>query len=198
MVLPKGGNTMRTAYGYIRVSSEEQADSGLGLEAQRQRIRAYCEMKGLSLATIFEDAGISGGKALATRPDGARLLAEIRKSKPVLVVAKFDRLFRSVADAAQTIADFDKKGIELVAIAEGFDMTNPYGRAMAQMASVFAELERAMIRERTKAAMNVKRGRKERISGHEPYGWDFGPKGKLVENAKEQKICAWILKLHKR
>src|SRR4029077_8799428 len=73
----KEENTMRTAIGYIRVSSEEQADSGLGLEAQRQRIRAYCEMKGLSLVTIFEDAGVSGGKALATRPAGARLLAEM-------------------------------------------------------------------------------------------------------------------------
>ena len=61
---------MRNAIGYIRVSSEEQADSGLGLEAQRQRIRAYCDMKGLSLVTIFEDAGVSGGKALATRPAG--------------------------------------------------------------------------------------------------------------------------------
>jgi site-specific DNA recombinase len=49
---------MRTAIGYIRVSSEEQADSGLGLEAQRQRIRAYCDMKGLSLLTILEDAEI--------------------------------------------------------------------------------------------------------------------------------------------
>jgi DNA invertase Pin-like site-specific DNA recombinase len=54
-----------------------------------------------------------------------------------------------VADAAQTVTSFDRYGIELVAISEGFDMTNPYGRAMAQMASVFAELERAMIRERT-------------------------------------------------
>jgi DNA invertase Pin-like site-specific DNA recombinase len=77
-----------------------------------------------------------------------------------------------VADAAQTIAEFDRLGIELVAIAEGFDMTNPYGRAMAQMASVFAELERAMIRERTRAALKVKRDRRERISRHAPVGWD--------------------------
>ena len=122
---------MRTAYGYVRVSSEEQADSGLGLEAQRQRIRAYCELKGLHLAEILEDPGVSGGKALATRPAGGRLLALARRSKPVVVVAKFDRLFRSVADAAQTITDFDRRDIELVAIAEGFDMTNPYGRAIA-------------------------------------------------------------------
>jgi DNA invertase Pin-like site-specific DNA recombinase len=186
----KEKNAMRQAIGYIRVSSDEQADSGLGLEAQRQRIRAYCDMKGLSLDTIFEDAGVSGGKALASRPAGARLLAETRKNKPVLVVAKFDRLFRSVADAAQTIADFDKKGIELVAIAEGFDMTNPYGRAMAQMASVFAELERAMIRERTKAAMNVKRRRNERMSHQVPFGWDEGEDGVLVWNEKEQQAIA--------
>jgi hypothetical protein len=133
----KEENTMRTAIGYIRVSSEEQADSGLGLEAQNQCVRPYCEMKGLSLATIFEDAGVSGGKALATRPAGARLMAEARKNKPVLVVAKFDRLFRSVADAAQTIADFDKKGIELVAITDhaqkGYVPEHPAGEGTGAM-----------------------------------------------------------------
>ncbi len=122
-------------------------------------------------------------------------MAEARKNKPVLVVAKFDRLFRSVADAAQSIADFDRRGIELVAIAEGFDMTNPYGRAMAQMASVFAELERAMIRERTKAAMNVKRGRNERMSHCVPYGWDEGEAGALIRNEREQRIIAWMRQL---
>jgi DNA invertase Pin-like site-specific DNA recombinase len=61
---------------------------------------------------------------------------------------------------------------------------------MAQMASVFAELERAMIRERTRSAMSVKRSRGERISGHAPYGCDFGRNGLLVENAREQKIIA--------
>jgi len=55
-----------------------------------------------------------------------------------------------------------------------------------------------MIRERTRAAMKVKRGRKERISGHEPYGGRFTRAGRLVENAKEQRIVRWILKLHKR
>ncbi len=62
---------MRTAFGYVRVSSEEQADSGLGLEAQRQRVRAYCEMQGLDLENIFEDPGVSGGKPLAPGPRAA-------------------------------------------------------------------------------------------------------------------------------
>ena len=66
---------MRTALGYVRVSSDEQADRGVGLEAQRQRIRAYCEMKCLHLTTIFEDPGLSGGKPLGrARPSGSRLI----------------------------------------------------------------------------------------------------------------------------
>jgi DNA invertase Pin-like site-specific DNA recombinase len=188
-------DAMQDAISYIRVSSDEQADSGLGLEAQRQRVAAYCEMKGLRLAEVFEDPGISGGKPLASRPAGSRLLAAARKNKAVVVVAKLDRLFRSVADAASIIADFDKKRIQLVAIAEGFDTTNPYGRAMAQMASVFAELERAMIRERTRSAMSVKRARGERISGHAPFGWDFDLGGRLVANATEQQSINYMRQL---
>ena len=186
---------MDDAICYIRVSSEEQADSGLGLEAQRQRIAAYCTMKGLRLAEVFEDPGISGGKPLASRPAGSKLLAAAKKGKVLVIVAKPDRLFRSAADAATVIAEFDKKGIQLVAISEGFDMSSPYGRAMAQMASVFAELERAMIRERTRSAMNVKRSRGERISGYAPFGWDFGSGGRLVENFREQKVIAYLRNL---
>src|SRR5215472_4372673 len=186
---------MEEAISYIRVSSEEQADSGLGLETQRQRIAAYCQMKGLRLAEVFEDPGVSGGKPLASRPAGSKLLATAKKGKVLVIVAKLDRLFRSVTDAANVIDDFDKKGIQLVSIGEGFDMTSPYGRAMAQMASVFAELERAMIRERTRSAMSVKRARGERISGHAPYGWDFGPRGRLVANSGEQQTIVYVRQL---
>jgi DNA invertase Pin-like site-specific DNA recombinase len=164
------GGAINDAIGYLRVSRDEQADSGLGLEAQRQRITAYCQLTGLSLTEVFEDPGISAGKPLASRPAGSQLLAVARKNKAVVVVAKLDRLFRSVADAAHSIADFNKMGIPLVAIAEGFDTTNPYGRPMAQITSVFAELERAMIRQRTRSAMSVTRSRGERISGHAPFG----------------------------
>ena len=109
---------MKDAICYIRVSSEEQADSGLGLEAQRRCIAAYCQMKGLHLAEVFEDPGISGGKPLVSRPAGSKLLAAAKKGKALVIVSKLDRLFRSVADAATVIADFDKKGIQLVAKAE--------------------------------------------------------------------------------
>jgi DNA invertase Pin-like site-specific DNA recombinase len=100
---------MDDAICYIRVSSEEQADSGLGLEAQRQRIAAYCTMKGLLLAEVFEDPGISSGKPLAGRPAGSKLLAAAKKGKALVIVSKLDRLFLSVADAANVIADSTKR-----------------------------------------------------------------------------------------
>jgi hypothetical protein len=92
---PPQENAMKDAISYIRVSSEEQADSGLGLEAQRQRIAAYCAMKGLHLAEVFEDPGISAGKPLASRPAGGKLLVAAKKRKAVVVVAKLDRLLQA-------------------------------------------------------------------------------------------------------
>src|SRR5215467_12025210 len=116
---------MKDAISYVRVSSEEQADSGLGLEAQRQRITAYCTMKGLHLAEEFEDPGVSAGKPLASRPAGSKLLAAAKKSKAVVVVAKLDRLFRSVADAANVIDEFDKRGRSRI-VREG--LANAFGK----------------------------------------------------------------------
>jgi DNA invertase Pin-like site-specific DNA recombinase len=66
---------------------------------------------------------------------------------------------------------------------------------MAQMASVFAELERAMIRERTRNALGVKRCRGERISRHAPFGDDFGPAGNLVANPREQEVIRYMQRL---
>jgi DNA invertase Pin-like site-specific DNA recombinase len=80
---------MNDALGYIRVSSEEQAGSGLGLEAQRQLIAACCTVKGLRLAEVSEDLGVSGGKPLASRPAGGRLLAAAQKTKAVGAKAGF-------------------------------------------------------------------------------------------------------------
>jgi DNA invertase Pin-like site-specific DNA recombinase len=154
-------------------------------------IEKCATLKGL----VFEDPSVSGGKALASRPAGSQLLAAVYKSKALVIVAKLDRLFRSVAGAAHVITDFDKKSIRLVAQSEGFDLRNPYGRAMARMASVFAELERALIQERTRRAMDVKRSRGERISGHAPYGWDFGTGGLLIENRRDQRIIARMRQL---
>jgi DNA invertase Pin-like site-specific DNA recombinase len=79
----------------------------------------------------------------------------------------------------------------------GFDTTdaNPFARAMLQMVAIFGELEKSLIRQRTKDALAVKRTRGERISRHAPFGWDFGPADALVENAQEQEVIRQIIAL---
>lgn len=178
----------RLVFSYARVSTIEQADSGLGIESQRQRVAAYCQMHGLRLDHSYEDLGVSGSKPLGERPAGQQMLATIKRRPALIIAAKLDRLFRSVADAATTITDFGKRDIELVCIAEGFDMSSPVGRAMTQMAAVFAELERSMIGERTKAALGVLRKRHMRISRHTPYGRNLEDNGHLSSNAQEGEV----------
>ncbi len=193
---------MKSAIGYVRCSSDQQSESGLGLEAQKQRIMAWAAMKGVEVVAWFVDDGVSAGLPLDKRPAGKQLMAEARASKPVIVVAKFDRLFRSLGDCCLTIDALDKLGVSVVSIAEGFDTTdsNPFARAMMQIIGVFAELERQLIKQRTKEALAVKRNRGERISRYAPYGWDFSSRlhgsdlHTLVENPAEQEVRAWILK----
>jgi DNA invertase Pin-like site-specific DNA recombinase len=153
-------------------------------------------MKGMELVEVFEDAGVSAGKPLATRPAGSRLLAEAKRTKAAIVIAKLDRAFRSVSDATTTINTLDKAGVAIVSLAEGFDTTdsNPFSRAMLQMVAIFGELERSLIKQRTRDAMNVKRSRGERISGHCPYGYDFVD-GSLVANATEQETIQLMKQL---
>ena len=86
------------AIAYTRCSTNEQADSGLGLKAQEQRIRAYCGMKGANLIEIVTDAGVSGGKPLAARDGGRQLLEAIRKHRAdAVIMLKLDRMFRPPA-----------------------------------------------------------------------------------------------------
>ncbi len=102
------------AIGYIRCSTHEQADSGLGLDAQAQRIRAYCTLKDLQLIDIIQDAGVSGGKPLASREGGQRLLDLIRRKRAgAVVMLKLDRMFRNAGDCLTTVERWEKSGVSL-------------------------------------------------------------------------------------
>ncbi len=141
---------------YLRVSTEEQADSGLGLAAQESAIRAECEKRSLDIVAIHTDAG-SSGKSL-DRPALVAALADLDAGHgDVLMVSKLDRLSRSVHDASGLMMKAEKAGWGLVALDLAVDTTTAAGKAMAQMMSVFAELERHLIGERTKAALAVKK-----------------------------------------
>jgi DNA invertase Pin-like site-specific DNA recombinase len=143
--------------GYIRCSTDEQAVSGLGLAAQRVAIEAECARRGLELLAVHADEGISG-KTVTNRPSLAAALAELDAGRgTVLIVSKLDRLSRSVHDATGLLMRADRAGWGLVALDVAVDTTTPQGAAMTQVLAVFAELERRLIGERTKAALAVKR-----------------------------------------
>lgn len=147
---------------YCRVSTEEQAVSGLGLAAQEKAVRAECRRRGLPVVTIHTDAGVSG-KTLA-RPALTAALDDLDAGRgSVLMVAKLDRLSRNVHDATGLLQRAERAGWDLVALDAPVDTTTPQGAAMAQVLAVFAELERKLIGERTKAALAVKRSQGVRL-----------------------------------
>lgn len=156
---------------YCRVSTEEQAVSGLGLHAQKDAIRRECQRRGLDLIALHEDAGLSA-KTLK-RPALEAALSELDSGQgSVLMVAKLDRLTRSVHDATGLMAKAEQSGWGLVALDAPVDTTSPQGAAMAQVLAVFAELERRLIGERTKAALAVRKAQGVRLGRPETLSFE--------------------------
>lgn len=140
--------------GSVRVSTTEQE---ISLEVQEAAIRAECARRGWNLVRIAVDR-CSGRTPIAERPGLASVFGELRAGMvDVLMVYKVDRLSRSVADFAGTLARTQTEGWQLVALDLGVDTTTPNGRFMAQVMAAFAELERELISTRTKEALAAKR-----------------------------------------
>ena len=149
---------MSRIIGYMRVSTEEQAVSGAGMEAQRAAILADVRRRGWAIddLTFVEDAGFSG-KDLK-RPGVAQALAALeRRDADVLVVAKLDRLSRSMADLTRLLGVAAKQGWALIALDVQVDTSTPTGEAMAHVIGTFSQLERRLIGQRTKEALAVRR-----------------------------------------
>lgn len=171
---------------YCRVSSDEQAKSGLGLESQEARCRAWATANGLEIAATYIDAGISA-KTLQ-RPELEKALAALKPGR-VLVSLKLDRLTRTQADFPILAARIEAAGGEWATVEERFDTSTAMGRAMLQIVLTFSQLEREVVGERTAAALAEKRVRGERL-GTTPLGYDTLANGDVVENATEQATVA--------
>ncbi|MFZ5868556.1 MAG: recombinase family protein [Thermodesulfobacteriota bacterium] len=186
--------------GYTRVSSTDQTDN-TSLEAQRKQIESYCQLKGIDLVEVFSDPGVSGGKPLAHRPAGSRLVEKIRsKEVGCVILPKLDRGFRSASDCLTVIEQWQAVGINLHIVDLGgnsVDTTAPAGKFMISVLAAAAEMERGMIRERCNAGRRARKAAGERI-GEVPFGWSLGPNGRtLVPNEKEQEARALIFSLHR-
>lgn len=134
---------------YLRVSTDGQTT-----ENQRRVLEEVAERRGWLVVEIHEDAGISGAKGRDKRPgfDAVRKAAA-RRRYDVLMVWSIDHMGRNTATVATALAELEAAGVSIYADKEGMDATTPHGRAMLQMAAVFAELERGMIVERIKAGL---------------------------------------------
>ncbi|WP_104192906.1 recombinase family protein [Cryobacterium sp. Y82] len=148
---------MTTVIGYLRVSTEEQAHSGLGLEAQRDTITRYADAHGWEVIW-YMDEGLSA-KSL-DRPQLQAALARLhvipkRRDVDGIVVAKLDRLSRSVVDFAGVLDLARTRKWALVAIDLGVDTSTPTGELVANVMMSVAQWERRVIGERTSAAMQA-------------------------------------------
>jgi DNA invertase Pin-like site-specific DNA recombinase len=188
---------VKNCCGYIRVSTADQAREGVSLDAQRERLTAYCAMRGLALVDIIADEGVSGTIPLADRAGGAKLL-EMTKRQTVTEVAalKLDRLFRNTHDALGKMAQWDKASVGLHLIDMGgaaVDTRSAMGRMMLTMMAGFAQFERDLISERTVASLQFKKRHKV-IYGPVPLG--FAREGdNLVRDQREALLVARILSM---
>ncbi len=143
--------------GYIRVSTDEQASSGAGLAAQRTAIDGECQRRGWALLAIHEDAAVGGG-SLAGRQGLLEALEAVATGvADTLVVAKLDRLTRSVLDFANLVDRAGRERWNLIALDLGVDLSTPAGSLIAGIMANIAQWERSIIRERTREALAARR-----------------------------------------
>ena len=150
------------AVAYCRVSTDEQGTSGLGLAAQEATVRGEVDRRGWDLERVYTD--VASGKSLRGRHAFAEALLELAAGHAdVLVVAKLDRLSRSVSDFAAILARTQLEGWALNICDLGVDTTTPSGKMVAQIMMVLAEWEREMIGDRTKVALEAARAKGTRL-----------------------------------
>lgn len=161
----------RRAFGYVRVSSDRQANEGDSLEAQRRAIELVCELEGFELVEVFADPAVSGSVPFARRPDGSRLLAAAEAGS-MIIGMKLDRVFRDAHDAAGTLKALKRKGVGLYLRDLGGDVTASNVSALVfGLLSNVAEFERSRIAERIADCKRTQRAQSRFLGGDVPLGF---------------------------
>jgi site-specific DNA recombinase len=161
------------AVGYIRVSTEEQAANGYGLEIQSSAIRSFAHSQGYELLDVISDAAVSGAKAPKHRP-GFRRVMELAEAHEfsILVVWKFDRLARSLLYSVTTVNELQERhGVVLRSVTEPIDTATPMGAMIFAILASFAAEERRVITSRTLAGKKHKAMRGGFAGGPAPLGY---------------------------
>ncbi|PCJ15462.1 MAG: recombinase [Candidatus Cloacimonadota bacterium] len=178
--------------GYIRVSTIGQAEHGISLENQEEKIKQYCSLNNLELIDIIRDEGLSA-KSLKKRPQAIDMLNRAKEEQLGIVVYKLDRMFRNTIESLQTIDLLAKSGAGFHSIQERLDTSSAFGKFFITQISAMAELERNIISERTKDALALKKQQGKRI-GTIPFGYSVSTTDNqtLIQNDKEMEILTFI------
>lgn len=176
------------AMGYVRVSSDEQVTNGVSLDAQEEKIRAYCKAKDWDLVEVIRDEGISAKNL--KRPGLQSILARIPKRNGKrgfdgIIVIKLDRLTRAVGDLAYLNKLFEVHRVAFIAVQEAVDTSTASGKLFHNIIACLSEWERGVISERTRDALRYKRSKGERV-GEVPYGYRVTDDGMTLEPILEE------------
>lgn len=178
--------------GYIRVSTQDQAQNGVSMEAQKEAIMRYAEYNGIPLDTIFSDTG--SGKN-TERKQFLRMESEIRGGWiGHIVVYKLDRLSRSIIDLLNFSNMIQESSVSLHSVTEKIDTSTSMGRMFFNLIGVLAQFEREQICERTKMALAHKKKQNKKYCKEAPYGHAF-IRDKMVEVPQEKDIIKIIRRL---
>src|SRR5208337_2602801 len=173
-------------YGYVRVSTQRQAEKGESLAVQQRQITGYTTMIGVAAPEFFVEEGVSGTKPLGERPAGKELLAKLERGD-VIICAKLDRMFRSAVDALQMVKAFKEKGVSLHLIDLGGDVAgNGISKLFFTIISAVAEAERDRIVQRILDVKTDQRRRGKHLGGSRPFGYQVSEAGELIEDEGEQ------------
>lgn len=178
-----------TAYGYLRVSTEAQADSGNGLEVQRKKLLDYAQdkLKDYIWGGLYEDAAVSGSIPLRQREQGFQMDLKLGKGDVVLLT-RLDRGFRSIPDLAVTMDAWFQRGINVHVIDQGIDSSSNMGKFFIYFLALLAQMERDFISSRTREALQ-NRIAKGLFAGAAPYGFKVKRtevESYIVPDAKER------------
>lgn len=180
--------------GYIRCSTEEQAQEGMSLAYQRRKIQEYASLHDLEIADILEDPGYSGKDT--QRPAFQKLLTEIEDPAIEGVLSyRLDRLTRSLGDLAQLLEVFKTNNASIYSVMENLDVSTAMGRFVIGLLGLLGTLEVEVLGERVAAGMQEAK-RQGIHTGSSPLGFKHSADRTLVEEPEQKATIARILAFH--
>jgi len=190
---------MSTYYGYIRVSTLQQANEGDSLETQLKQIGSYASLNGFEIPpeNFVTERGVSGSIEFEKRPEGAKLFERL-ESGDVLIFSKLDRAFRNTRNALNTLHELKERGVSVHFIDLGGDVTNDgIGSVIFTILSAFASFERERIATRIREVKQVQKTEGKFLGGFTRFGYMVRDE-KLTPNPEQQAIIKEMKGMRRR